>query len=308
MRLWIGLICLWNGQQGLQGEVLPPWQGRPLEKQTTENRMDQWVTTLSQNVTDVCPRPCFTMSCKVSLCLSSPSAKQKNQISPIPGHNKGKHMESCKHSCKQTAISNKDKLTKAILQMPGLPSVFKPSPFKLYLETTTTEGSCPSHLKRTIPQELPSAGSVPALKWSLDRFQAIWRHTKAMPSLLQVWCTSHKVITPILVEMAWGICPAVSTVGAKFQVMYCHAGVSTSCCVVPLALNYFLFLAEWETQLVPPEHRREKHGTKGTETIESRAKEAWFPMDLCLASWADSDPSCSHLLPLLTAPPLPFSP
>lgn len=62
--------------------------------------------------------------------------------------------------------------------------------------------------------------------------------------------------------------------GAKSQVMYCHAGVSTSCCAVPLALDNFLFLAGRETQLVPPVHRREKHNTKGTEAIESRAKEA----------------------------------
>lgn len=191
--------------------------------------------------------------------------------------------------------------------MPGLPRVFKPSPFKLYLETNTTEGICPLLLKRTIPQQLLSTGSIPALQWSLDRFQAIWRHTKVMPSLLWAWCTNH-IVTPILVEMAWGIRPAEPTVGAESQVMYCHAGVSASCCAVPLALNYFLSLAGRETQLVPPVHRREKHNTKGTKTIRSRAKEAWFPMDLCLASWADSDPSCSHLLPLLTAPPFPFSP
>lgn len=115
IRLWIDLMCLWNGQQGLQREVLPLWQGRPSEKQTIENRMDQRVTTLPQNVTDVCPRPCFTTSCEVSLCLSSPLAEQKNQTSPTSGHNKDKHMESCKQSCKQAAVSNKDKLTKAIL-------------------------------------------------------------------------------------------------------------------------------------------------------------------------------------------------
>lgn len=85
---------------------------------------------------------------------------------------------------------------------------------------------------------------------------------------------NHKVIATILVEMAWGICSAESTVGAKSQVMYCHAGVSTSCCAVPLALSYFLSLAGRETQLVPPVRRRGKHNTKGTETIESRAKEA----------------------------------
>lgn len=55
------------------------------------------------------------MSCKVSLCISSPSAEQKNQTSPIPGNNKDEHMESYKHSCKHAAISNKDKLTKAML-------------------------------------------------------------------------------------------------------------------------------------------------------------------------------------------------
>lgn len=91
--------------------------------------------------------------------------------------------------------------------------------------------------------------------------------------------------------------------------MHCHAGVSLSCCAVPWALNYFLSLTGRETQLVPSVCRRKMLKTKGTESIKSRVKEAWFPLDLYLASWADSDSSCSLPLPLLTAPPaslLPF--
>lgn len=100
-----------------------------------------------------------------------------------------------------------------------------------------------------------------------------------------------------------GIVPSRVHSGSKVpsDVLPCRCFYKLLCC--SLGAERFPFLAGRETQLVPPMHRREKHNTKGSETIESRAKEAWFPMDLCLASWADSDPSCSHLLPLLTAPP-----
>jgi len=78
--------------------------------------------------------------------------------------------------------------------------------------------------------------------------------------------------------------PSKALGGAKSQATHCYAGVSWSCCAVPLALSYFLSLTGRETQLVPSVHRRETVNTKGTETIKRGAKEASFPMDLCLAS------------------------
>lgn len=113
--------------------------------------------------------------------------------------------------------------------MPGLPSVFQPSPFKLYLETTTAEGSSPPLLKRTIPQELPSTGSIPALQWSLDRFQAISGHTKAHPP-----CCEHDAWT-IVVTPRWKwpgeYAQQSPTVGAvPSDVLLCRCFYKLLCC------------------------------------------------------------------------------
>lgn len=168
------------------------------------------------------------------------------------------------------------------------------------LETATTEISCPPLFKSTIQQELTSAAAVPALRWSLDSVKLkgnYWGNVLLAASVMhkpQSHCSHCGGNGP-------GQTSSAGTVGAKSQAMHCHAGVSLSCCAVPLALNYFLSLTGRETQLVPRVCRGERANTKGTATIKSRAKEASFPMDLCLASWAD----WPFLFSFLTSPDRP---
>lgn len=170
----------------------------------------------------------------------------------------------------------------------------------MYLETATTEISCPPLFKSTTQQELTSAASVPALRWSLDRvkLKGNYRGNALLAAGVTHKAQNHHSHCG---GNGLGQTSSAGTVGAKSQVMHCHAGVSLSCCAVPLALNYFLSLTGRETQLVPRVCRGEIANTKGTATIKSRAKEASFPMDLCLASWAD----WPFLFSFLTSPDRP---